>query len=258
MDRYLNEVESIIRKIKPVKKPSKWKAENYVGAGQSKLKYLNIKIPLVRKTFQNGFSFYHLKNKKVDIDQSWRIFDFIWNQSEYFEVMLLSSYFVASLPIEEKIKKKKLLISWIAKVDNWAHSDEMSAHYSQMLEFDNSLLKVYDKWNRSKNPWERRQSLVGLLFYSRFRKKPLSWKRIKPFVDSLLDDEHYYVQKGVGWCLREAYNLYPKVVYSYLYSHVGNISAVAWVACTEKLNKIEKEKLLKRRKALRLKTKKRA
>lgn len=88
---------------------------------------------------------------------------------------------------------------------------------------------------------------MGLLFYSRFRKtKHLSWAQIKTFIDPLLDDSDYYVQKGVGWTLREAYAWYPKEVFDYIYTNCGQIDPAAWYACTEKMS-VKEKKILKER-----------
>lgn len=247
MKPYLKEVETIIKALPAVKKDSKWKAENYVGAGKSKLIYLDIKIPDVRKVFTQGFTFYNIKDKDIDLKKTLKIFDYIWKNSLYFEVLLLSSYFVSRLTIEQKVQNKKIIFSWLKKVDNWALSDELSAHISQILEHDNSVLLDFKKWSQSKNTWKRRQSLVGLLFYSRFRKKPLPWLTIKPFVERQITDKDHFVQKGVGWCLREAYNLYPMDVYKFIYANAGKIHRTAWFACNEKLNTQEKLKLKKKR-----------
>jgi 3-methyladenine DNA glycosylase AlkD len=258
MKQYLNEVEKIIKNLPRADKPEKWKAKNYVGAGKSKLTFLDIKIPDVRDTFKKGFSFYHPKSKNIDTEKTLKIFDYIWKNSDYFEVLLLSSYFVSTLTVEQKIKFKKILFSWLKKIDNWALSDELSAHYSQMLEADTRVISEYRKWNRSENPWERRQSLVGLIFYSCFRRSPLSWQQIKLFLMPLLADNDYFVQKGVGWCLRESFNLYPVPVYKYIFTHAGTIHPAAWYACNEKLTLSQKAELKKKRSADKIKIKKRA
>lgn len=257
MKQYLDEVESLIKKIPKVQKAEKWKAKNYVGAGKSKLDFLDVKIPEVRKVFKQGFSFYNPKEKNFDVEQTLKIFDYIWQNTNYFEVSLLSSYFASSLSVQQKLIFKKTLFSWLKKVDNWALSDELSSHYSQMLESDSTIISLYGKWNSSKNPWERRQSIVGILFYSRFRKKALPWKEIKNFVQPLLTDSDYFVQKGVGWCLRESYNLYPTSVYKYIYEQAGFIHPAAWYACNEKLSLKQKIELKKKRKSCKLKKRKR-
>lgn len=247
MKKYLREVESRLKALKPPVNPSKWKAESYIGGGKSKLLYLNIKIPRVRAEYKKGFSF-----SKLPEEQQWKIWDYIWNHSDIFEVMLLSSYWVASRPFAEVFAHRQLVLHWVNRVDNWAHSDELSAHYAKLLEHNaDVLMPVFKKWNVSKNPWLRRQSMVGLLFYSRFRKKIPTVKTLLPFIERHLDDEHYYVQKGLGWALRETWNVYPRETFMFLKQHAAKIPPAGWTAATEKLSTKDKQILTKIRGAAR-------
>ena len=63
----------------------------------------------------------------------------------------------------------------------------------------------------------------------------------------LLDDDHYYVQKGVGWALREAWNVYPEETFEFLKKHAHRIATAGWTAATEKLAPRDKKILLKAR-----------
>lgn len=237
MEQKLKEVETRIIGISIGPKPSKWKAEDYVGGGASGLKYLNLKIPQVRSAFKKPFSF-----SGESKETQWKIWDYIWNHSDYFEVMLGASQFASSQKIEELHKKHKRLIKWANRIDNWAHSDELSSIYSKLLEYDQkSLLPTFEKWNRSKNPWLKRQSMVGLLYYSRCRKQVPDVKLILRFIDRHIHDDHYYVQKAVGWTLRECWNIYPKQTFKYLCQNAINIPSGGWTAATEKLSKRDKE-----------------
>lgn len=241
----LLEVEGRLRGIKRTAKPTPWKAENYVGGGVSKLVYLDLKIPLVRAAFKEGFSFSSLEPK-----EQWKIWNHIWQQSKIFEAMLLPSYWVASRPLAEIIENKKLLLKWLERVDNWAHSDELSALYSKMLEHEpSSMLPVFKKWNLSKEPWVKRQSMVGLMFYSRFRTRKPKVQLILESIERHIEDPHYYVQKGVGWALRECWNVYPRETLRYLQRNARRIPPAAWTAATEKLSPREKSALMKLRKA---------
>ncbi len=247
MKKYVIEVETRLKAVKPVKKPSIWKAESYVGGGRSKLSFLDIKLPDIRNEFKQGFSFYDPKNKKFDL-KTLEAFDYIWKNSNSHDALLICLFYVKTLPFSVRKEHRALLTTWLDKVDNWALSDELSGLYSEYLEDDPSWLSLYKKWNRSENSWKRRQSLVGLLFYSRFRKKKhLTWKQIKDFIDPLLGDSDYYVQKGVGWTLREAYQWYPETVFDYIYKNSGKIDPVGWYACTEKMSAKEKAALKVRR-----------
>lgn len=244
MKRILKEVEERLINIPLGSRPSKWKAEDYVGSGLSSLKYLNLKIPRVRSAFKEPFSF-STKPKEAQ----WKIWDYIWSNSKYFEVMLGASHFASSRPVEELYKNRNTLIKWVNRVDNWAHSDELSSIYSKLLEYDqSSLLPTFEKWNRSKNPWCKRQSMVGLLYYSRCRKQTPDVKLILRFVDRHINDDHYYVQKAVGWTLRECWNVYPEATFKYLCKNAKRIPSGGWTAATEKLSKRDKLKILSLRK----------
>lgn len=252
MKTYQAEVESVLKSIKPLSKPSIWKAEDYVGGGRSKLSFLDIKIPDIRAAFKQGFSFYR-PNRKIFNQKDFAIFNFIWMNSQNHETLLVCLFYLKSLPFEIRQKNRKLILNWLKRVDNWALSDEISSLFAEFLDVDHGLLPLYKKWNKSKNSWERRQSLVGLLFYSRFRKtKHLNWPQIKSFIDPLLCDDDYYVQKAVGWTIREAYHWYPDLVFAYVVKNATVIDPVAWYACTEKMSIKEKNALkVKRRKRTR-------
>lgn len=244
MKTYQVEVERSLKQAKPVDKPSIWKAENYVGGGRSALTFLDIKIPDVRRTYLKGFSFFKPAKKKPFNKNELEIFDYIWKNSQNHETLIVCLYYLKSLPFSIRKENRELILSWLARVDNWALSDELSGVFSEFLEDDLKLLSHYKKWNKSKNSWERRQSLVGLLFYSRFRKrKHLTWPQIKSFLDPLLRDKDYYVQKGVGWTIREAYCWYPAAVFAYVEKNARIIDPAAWYACTEKMSTKEKNKL---------------
>jgi 3-methyladenine DNA glycosylase AlkD len=244
MDRYLKEVERELKKA--LKSPSGFHGADYIGGGQSKLTYLGHTSAQKDAVFNKGFSF-----SKLNPEEQAKVWIYIWENSNTFEAMSLALQTYWHL-----YKKKKLQLShWpilkkkIARVDNWAHSDTLSGFYAALLEENPQIFAELKKWNTSKNPWERRASIVGIFYYSSLRKKPRTFKEVIPLVENLLHDKEYYVQKGVGWTLRELYNLYPKETYAFLLKNAKTLSSHAWVASTEKLPAKDKAKL----KALRAK-----
>lgn len=64
----------------------------------------------------------------------------------------------------------------------------------------------------------------------------MPYNKILPLISNLLQDEEYYVQKGVGWSLRELHNVYPEKTYDWLRKNIQNISSIAFSAATEKLD----------------------
>lgn len=244
MKKYLNEVEAKIKKLPRSKRPEKWAAKNYVGGGQSSLHFLDITSPVSWEAFQKGYSF-----SKLPAKDQWRIWDYIWKNSKIYDVLSHSIAWVSTRQNLDMHKYEKMLLGWVNKIDNWAHSDEMSDFYSLMLEKNSKrFLPIFKKWAKSKKPWLRRQSIVGLLFYSRKRKKVLPVKTILNFIEKQIDDDHFYVQKGVGWALRESWNVYPKQTFAYLKKNAHRIPPAGWTAATEKLSPTQKKILTLARK----------
>ena len=103
------------------------------------------------------------------------------------------------------------------------------------------MLTIIKKWNSSKNLWECRQSLVALYYYARTKKEHVSFELTHQLVAPLITDKEYFVQKAIGWTLRESYNVYPKQTYTFIEEHIKNISPTAFTTSLEKMT--EKQKL---------------
>jgi 3-methyladenine DNA glycosylase AlkD len=239
--KHLAEVETAIRKLPRAKKPEKWMAKNYIGAGESALEFLDLTAPTLRARLRDGFAF-----ESLPVSEQWRIWDFVWKNSPTFEVMNGALEFAQNQSSEELFKHRKTLFTWVKRSDNWAHSDGLSSIYTQLLEHDRpAILPRLHSWSKSRNPWERRQSLVSLLYYASGRKKDrvLPFRSLIAMVELHVEDSHYYVQKGVGWTIREIYNLYPRETYAWLLKNIHRLAAPAWQAATEKLSPADKSRL---------------
>jgi 3-methyladenine DNA glycosylase AlkD len=59
----------------------------------------------------------------------------------------------------------------------------------------------------------------------------------------LLKDKEYYVQKEVGWTLREMHTVYPALTLPFLHKHIKNISAIAFTIVIEKMDEKTKKTL---------------
>lgn len=247
MKQYIDEIETKLASLP--KRTSSQNPEAYIGGGQSRLKYIGLRVPDLRQTYRTGFSF--SQNQPEEIAKIW---DYVWQNSDCFETMAL-----ALLWFEDPKQRKNLkthwprLKKWSSRIDNWAHSDTLSGIYARIHE--DSPADVYEtlkKWNTSKNPWLRRLSLVSLLFYSSQRKKVPPLSKVTALLKPQLTFDHYYVQKGVGWTLREAGNVYPDAVYAFIEKNIHDISAHAFSAAAEKMSIKQRDHLKRLRKRSRV------
>ena len=215
---------------------------------EEKVKKTDKTAPAHRKLFRKGYTFSGLPAL-----EQLKIWEYIWKNASDFWARGHAFLFP-----ESKMKDKEFLLDswetikcWQNTVDNWGLCDGLSKIYTKTLEvIPDKVLPQLEKWNRSRNPWDRRQSIVSLLYFSRTKKEVLPYDTIIKFIDKLLDDKEDYVQKGVGWALKELYQVYPEETLKYLEKNIKKISAIAFSPATEKLEKKDKERLKKIRKQM--------
>ncbi len=213
----------------------------------SKLKHLGIKFPDLRRRIKQGFSFYELPEENV-----LEVWNALWNTSPYGDVLFAALEFY--IPIVKKKVSPALwpvVRQWSERVDNWCHSDGLSAIYSRILE--SYPAKVYPQlvsWNHSESEWLRRISLVSLIHYSGKNAVFLPPKKVLPLVSNCLDDQRYYVQTAVGWVLREMGNVYQSEIANYLEVNAAKLSTPAFSRAIEKRSSKERTRIQKMRKLL--------
>lgn len=216
--------------------------EWYIGGKCSQYKFLNLKTGQIKNAIHHDKCIFP-KNHE------WKIWHYIYQNSMIYDVLSAAIYWASQQSLQEQWKNRKILFQWSKKADNWALSDGLCSIYAKFFEaYPATMKKIFEKWSRSKNPWQRRMSIVGIVYYFNLRKKYPSYSYFNKMILRQFDDSHLYVQKGVGWALRECYSLYPKQTFSLLKDKAKNISPTAWQAATERLTQPQKVQLIKIRK----------
>lgn len=235
---YCDEVENALRNNEPKSVSNQYfDLQKYIG---SKLKVLGLKSQVQRDLFKNGYSF-----SKLNPNEQLPIWFEVWKTAAYFETRQQCIYFL------EKNHKKfdplylwNQLQSWMFGIDNWAISDGFSGICGKLMVKNSSELFLdLERLNQSENFWERRQSLVILVNYYKKTPQPESVFRALLLVENLLEDQEYFVQKGLGWLLRELGELYPAELELFLYNHIKILSPIAFTSATEKIDLSMKEEL---------------
>jgi 3-methyladenine DNA glycosylase AlkD len=228
--------------------PTKFKSlQDYIG---TKYNMLGISSATMRQLSKQGFGF-----SELPLDIRLQIWNEIWQTSQSYEVLSQAELFV-----EYHIKNIKpeilwpILQTWVKRIDNWAHSDSLSSFYSKIfLVFPHDVYSQLLSWSDSENLWERRQSVVVIACIMRNKKALLSFEESTDSIENLLSDKEYYVQKGIGWALREICRHYPEEQMQFLFKNASQMSSTAFATATEKIDAIEKENLKIMRKNARMK-----
>ena len=243
----LREVEGVCRRARSsLKKGGRLKLQNNY---KSTLMVIGLDMPCIKSIVSRGFSF-----DGASVSERFTIWVDIWRGSPYHEVKTLALIFFASLDTDTLALRLGGFKTIVGGVENWAHADAYSAIVARLFEGVPSLVgPQIALWNGSRHSWERRVSLTGLYYYSALRKNQPDSQFVLRCLCSLIDDEEYYVQKAVGWTLRELGNAEPKIHKIFLEENLGRIDSRAFSTAIEKLPVKAKENLKKKRRYLRAK-----
>lgn len=248
--QFLSDLESQLEKLSQERNGprSQHVPEDYINSEDPTMTYLNLRIPQLREKLKETMQVF--KEKNVSFDDQFEAMEHLWFNAKSFEARAVALFWLENQDTEFLAAKAKGLVKWIDRIGNWAHSDSYASTLARIFEFDQKkLLTTFKSWNKHKNSWRRRNSMVGLMLYARLRKKHPSFDLCKAMINTQIDAPEYYVQKAVGWTLREMYNVYPKQTFAYVQKNIKRISPAAWYATGEKMTVKEKTALLKLRKA---------
>ena len=201
---------------------------------RSEMLYSGVRVPERRKLSKKGFSFYDRPESEV-----LAIWDDLFMHSPNGDVL-----FCALDYLRFRVRKQvspnlwSIIRNWVQRVENWAHSDEMSWVYSYVLEaYFDEVFEDLVTWNKSDDLWPKRISIVSLIHYTGKNSVFLPPEIVFPMVERCIDDHRYYMQKATGWVLREMNREYPEEVEEYLTRHLSVIGSDALSRSVEHMAK---------------------
>jgi 3-methyladenine DNA glycosylase AlkD len=208
------------------------KFDNLAGYIGTEIPILGLRSPVINQVFTAGFPF-----SEETVTKQLDIWDYFWKHTQCFEVMSLCLIFVRKR--HKKLDAAHLfqvLKGWIFRIDNWAHSDELSYSFATLIDrLPHDILSLLQEWNRSDNPWERRQSLIIPIRINRPADKQWPFKQLIRLVETLVDDRDYFVQKAVGWSLRDLARQYPEDIMAWMQGNHVRLTSVAFATASERV-----------------------
>jgi 3-methyladenine DNA glycosylase AlkD len=124
----------------------------------------------------------------------------LWKASAL-EEKILAIKILGKIARKDPVQSFQLVKQFAENINNWAVCDALGMQALKQLvtSHQDEIFKMAVSFNRSKDPWQRRLSLVLVEWYT--RKKELH-PQIRELVKALEKDEDYYVQKAITWINR--------------------------------------------------------
>jgi 3-methyladenine DNA glycosylase AlkD len=137
--------------------------------------------------------------------------------------------------------------SWLENgIINWAHTDILSGRALSCF-FINKIVEIESlkKWTESVSKWKRRA--VPVTFIDVLN-KDVPLERLFNIIEPLMLDTEKFVQKGLGWFLREAWKIYPAETEDFLLKWKDTCGRIIIQYATEKMDKENKSRFRKAKK----------
>lgn len=159
-----------------------------------------------------------LANPQVDtLVKEWRsaldvagrvaLSDALW-QTDIFEARLAAAKLLTQARLRpDDTDAWRLIASWVSDFDSWAIADHACIAGQKRLIADPTRLDRVAEWITSDHMWTRRAALVITLPWTKQNHpKPAELDardRILGWAATLVPDHQWFIQKAIGWWLRE-------------------------------------------------------
>ena len=109
-------------------------------------------------------------------------------------------------------------------LDGWAVADNLASVASRCLLENSCWLDAVETWIENPHLWTRRAALVFTLPWAKEKRDP---ERMLGWAARLADDREWFIQKAIGWQLRELSKRDTKRVRRFLTEHNEELTGVA-------------------------------
>ncbi|HHL21560.1 MAG TPA: DNA alkylation repair protein [Aliiroseovarius sp.] len=143
----------------------------------------------------------------------------LWD-SDIFEARITAAKLLTQARLRPDEDAWALIASWVPDFDSWAIADHACMAGRKRIEADPTRVDQVETWTRSDHMWTRRAALVIMLPWTRQRDpKPADQairERVLGWAASYVDDPDWFIQKAIGWWLRDLSKRDPVRVRAFL------------------------------------------
>jgi 3-methyladenine DNA glycosylase AlkD len=141
----------------------------------------------------------------------------LWREPVW-DLKIVAGRILARKSIAPDAKVWGFVTERMADLDGWAVADNLATVAWRCLIEDPGRLDVVETWIESPHPWTRRATLVFTLPWTKEKRDP---ERMLGWAARLADDPEWFIQKAIGWWLRELSKRDSKRVSRFLTEHGG-------------------------------------
>ena len=183
--------------------------ENYM---KNNFTYFGIKTEQRRAIFKSNYELNKLEVKSNFKAIAWELFQMKEREFHQTAIDLLLKEFKKKFVLEDIQLIEKLIIT-----NSWWDSVDTIAKYilgGYLSQFPSETLKVIERFSNSENMWLNRSAILFQLSY----KEKTNFEILKSECEKHKDSNEFFIQKAIGWALRDYSRFNPKGVEIYVNS----------------------------------------
>ncbi len=142
----------------------------------------------------------------LSVDERVALASELW-ETDIFEARIAASKLLTQARLRPDDAAWALIQSWVPQFDSWAIADHACSAGQKRLVADPSRLDTVESWITSDHMWTRRAALVITLPWTKQNfPKPHELEardRVLGWAASYVDDPEWFIQKAIGWWLRD-------------------------------------------------------
>ena len=154
----------------------------------------------------------------------------LWD-SDIFEGRLAAAKLLTQARIRPDDAVWALICAWVPQFDGWAVADHACMAGQRRLLADPTRLDSVEAWTGSDHMWTRRAALVMTLPWTKQNHpKPdeeAARERILGWATGYVPDRNWFIQKAIGWWLRDLSKHDPDRVTAFLAQHGADMKPFA-------------------------------
>ncbi len=156
----------------------------------------------------------------------------LWD-TNLFDPMMCAGKILSLPRVKPSPELWNTLRGFLTRVDGWALEDLLAHAAWKCILANETLLDELEQWTKHSNFWMRRASLVYTLPYAKPGRNP---ERMLAWASSYATDPEWFIQKAIGWWLRDLGEHNPERVCLFLKAHWDKLKGVARKEATRKLS----------------------
>jgi 3-methyladenine DNA glycosylase AlkD len=171
--------------------------------------FIGLKTPIRREITKEVIA----ESRKLPLDELVDLIDHLWDQ-DYREYQMLG------LDIMIKNKEKfhhediPAVMNWLVQESWWDTVDMIASNVVGDIarRYPEARDQYLEEWILADNMWLNRTCLIFQLKY----KEEVDLKRLFRYIGILNSDSRFFIQKAIGWSLRQASKCYPQEIRTFI------------------------------------------